>query len=149
MSRKIVVPVVVDTNIIVPSLYMETPIFKLVLEGNLALCWNEFIYDEAEEIVKRLGPYYEKRIGVSTRQVLSLLNLIYDPSYKVPEMPDGFRRITADRDDDRFIWAAIKGGAEYIITKDHGHLLRLRRFRNIRIGRPVDFFRWVKRAHPM
>ncbi len=149
MSKKIVVPVVVDTNILVPSLYRETFISKFILSGNLVLCWNDFIYDEAEEIIKRMEPYYERKIGVSTRQVLSLLPLIYDPAFKVPEMPNDWKRVTVDRDDDPFIWTAVRGRAEYIITKDRCHLLRLKRYRGIQIGRPVDFFRWVKRAHPM
>ena len=148
MSKKIVVPVVVDTNIIVPSLYMQTHIFKFILEGTFALCWNLFIY-ESEEIIKRIGTYYEDRIGVSTGKVLQLLPLIYDPSYRVPDMPDDWIRVTPDRDDDQFVWAARRGGAEYIITEDHSHLLKLKKYRNILIGRPADFFKWVKKAHPL
>jgi len=42
-SNKIAVPIVIDTNILVPSLYMATPLLTFVLSGNLIIIWNEFM----------------------------------------------------------------------------------------------------------
>ena len=36
-SKEIAVPIVVDTNVLIPSLYMATPLLRFVLSGNLIL----------------------------------------------------------------------------------------------------------------
>ena len=47
MSKGIVVPVVIDTNVLVPSVYRSTHLLSFLLSGNLLLVWNTAIYDEA------------------------------------------------------------------------------------------------------
>lgn len=44
------VPIVVDTNILVPSVYRRTHIFEFILDGSLVPIWNKFIYNEAFRI---------------------------------------------------------------------------------------------------
>ena len=68
---------------------------------------------------------------------------------KVPDMPEDWPSVTEDRDDDNFLWAAIAGNAEYIITEDSSHMLALKEFSGIPIGTPKDFFNWVNLANPM
>ena len=45
-----VVPVVVDTNILVFSLFRKKNLYRFIVKGNLFLIWNNHIYDEAEKI---------------------------------------------------------------------------------------------------
>lgn len=149
MSKNIVVPVVVDTNVLVPSLYWNTWIMEFIRKGNLALIWNDFIYQEADEIIRRLAPVFEPRTGVPAQQVLRYLPDIFIPEYRVREMPARWKRVSPDRDDDPFIWAAYMGGAEFIISDDIRHLLILRSYERIPIGTPKQFFVWVKLVHPM
>ncbi len=149
MSENPIVPVVIDTNILVPSLYSRTPIAKFLLSGNLILIWNPFIYKEACEIINRLAERYFKKAGVRREEVIMLLNLITEAGLKVPDMPDGWPPVSSDRDDDPFLWAALVSNAEYIISDDESHMLKLKEYCGIPIGTPGDFFEWVKVAHPM
>ena len=149
MSRQVVVPVVIDTNILVPSLYSRTRLFDFVLKGNLVLVWNSFIYNEAVEIIARLGPLYKKKTDVDAYDVVNLLNLVFDESDKVREMPTDWPPASPDRDDDPFLFAAETGGAEYIISADYRHMLKLDNFKEIPIGTPRDFFSWAKKNRPL
>ncbi|MBE3584737.1 PIN domain-containing protein [Desulfofundulus thermocisternus] len=92
--------------------------------------------------------YFEKA-GVSASKVHYLLDLVLHKESKVPEMPGDWPPHSPDRDDDPFLWAAIAGKAEYIISSDIRHMLKLKNIYGIPIGRPKDFFDWVKIAHPM
>ncbi len=148
-SRKIAVPIVVDTNILVPSLYMTTPLFNFVLSGNIILIWNEFMRFEAHEIIDRLARRYIEKADVSDSEVHDLLNFILRQNSKVPEMPNEWLPHSPDRDDDPFLWAAIAGKAEYIISSDVRHMLKLKNIYGIPIGKPKEFFDWVKIAYPM
>jgi predicted nucleic acid-binding protein len=56
--RHVEVPVVIDTNVLVPSLYRETHILNFILKGNLVPVWNDFILCEALEIIDELAPTY-------------------------------------------------------------------------------------------
>lgn len=148
-SNKIAVPIVIDTNILVPSLYMATPLLTFVLSGNLIIIWNEFMRLEAHEIIDRLARRYIEKADVSASEVHCLLTLILRQKNKVPEMPDNWPPHSPDRDDDPFLWAAIAGKAEYIISSDVRHMLKLKNIYGIPIGKPKDFFDWVKIAYPM
>ena len=146
---KPVVPVVIDTNVLVPSLYKQTPILKFILGGNLALIWNIFIYEEAVEIIHRLSNYYKDRGIASSEMVIELLDLILDDVYQTPEMPYSWPNTSPDRDDDPFLFAAIQGSAKYIISSDKRHMLSLKNISGIPLGSPKDFFSWVKIEYPM
>ncbi len=51
-------------------------------------------------------------------------------------MPDDWPTVSADRDDDIFLFAAEAENAEYIVTYDQSHLLRIKEFKGIPIGTP-------------
>lgn len=141
------IPVVVDTNILVPSLYSYTPIARFIYDGNLILVWNNFLSREALEIIEELSNGYLKRDIPSERAVMRL-EYFKSIGIKVPEMPVDWPPVATDRDDDNFLWVAISGRAEYIISEDH-HLRNLGAFRGIPIGMPGSFFKWAAVAHPM
>jgi putative PIN family toxin of toxin-antitoxin system len=147
MSAAPAILTVVDTNILVPALYLYTPISHFLNEGNIILIWNKFIYNEYSEIIYRLAPM-SKKAGVRPEEAIELLELYAFMGHKTSDMPANFRKISHDRDDDNFLYAAHSGGADYIISDDT-HLLQLRSFANIPIGKPKSFFDWAKAKHPM
>lgn len=147
---EVVVPIVLDTNELVPTLYrgLKSNIFRFIIQGNIVLIWNDFIRDEAIEIIERLEPEYCSKYGVTKEELFEILDLILIEEYKVPEMPEYWKKITMDRDDDNFLFAAYAGGAEYVVSAD-GHMLTVKKYKGIPIGRPKQFFLWVKVVHPM
>lgn len=148
MSEKPAVLVVIDTNVLIPSIYSYTHLARFVYEGLLVLVWNDFIYREASEIIGRLAEYYMRKAGFQAREAKVFLDYMVSIGKKVADMPVDWPYVTKDRDDDNFLWAAIAGNAEYIITED-SVLLTLKEFRGIPIGTPKEFFCWVKQAHPI
>lgn len=149
MSGGPIIPVVIDTNVLVPSLYSYTPIAHFILSGNLVLIWNNYIYREVCRIINRLAKRYHVKAGVEPGEVIKLFELISFAGRKVDEMPVDWPPASSDRKDDPFLWAAVAGGAEYIISDDSKHFLKLKSFKGIPIGRPENFFRWVEKVHPM
>lgn len=151
MSEEVAVNVVIDTNILVPSLYNSTRILDFVLKGNLVYVSNKFIYDEAVEIIYRLWEqvYYKRAEVLTPEEAVELLDLICMAGISVQDMPTKWPKVSRDRDDDNFIWAAVNGKADYLITNDRKHLLKLKNYRDVIIGKPKMFFDWVKETHPM
>lgn len=149
MSAEPAVPTVIDTNVLVPALYFNTPICRFLEMGYIVLIWNQFILDEYMKIIYRpklvkMG----KRAGVKPEEALEQLKRIVVKGRKTIEMPDNFSPACQDRDDDPFLYAAYHGGVEYIISEDP-HLTTLKPYQGIPIGEPGDFFNWAKRMHPM
>jgi len=63
MSKDVAIPVVIDTNILIPSIFMTTPILKFIIMGNLVPVWSHFIFSEANRILDMLWhEWYSKRM---------------------------------------------------------------------------------------
>ncbi len=146
--KKTIIPVVIDTNVIVPSLYSTLNIAHFLLSGDLTLIWNNYIFEEGCRIIEKLGKLYIKKVGVYPDEVIKVFELITSAGYKVDEMPKGWPPISADRKDDPFLFAAYNGNAEFIVSEDRKHMLSLREFMGIPIGKPGSFFRWLISKHP-
>ena len=145
------VRVVIDTNTLVPSLYSQTPIYHFLANENLTLLWNNFTKEESHEIINRLAPKYIKK-GY-TKHHINLIHKACDELMQqcnyYPEKPIEWPTQSADPDDDPFLWVAYVGQAEYLITQDRKHLLKLGYFRGIPIGKPAQFFFWAIMNKPM
>lgn len=63
-------------------------------------------------------------------------------------MPVNWPPVSRDRKDDYFLWAAVAGKAQYIVTEDKKHLLVLGSYQNIPIGAPAQFFAWLEKVYP-
>lgn len=144
------IPVVIDTCVLVPSIFSGTPIFRYLTEGTFVLVWNRYIKDEALRIISELGKqYYAPRLGRgATRRARAILNLLLIKNYQVPEMPSDWPPVSGDRKDDPFLWAAVTGKAQYIVTEDRKHLLALEAYQGIPIGTPAQFFAWLEETYP-
>jgi predicted nucleic acid-binding protein len=93
--------------------------------------------------------YYCEKIMIDPEMIFRLLGYIFNAGIKVSEMPETWPAASCDRNDDPFLYAAVNGGAEYIISSDRRHMLSLQHFRGIPIGRPQAFFEWVKTTYPI
>jgi predicted nucleic acid-binding protein len=149
MLRRPEVPVVIDTNVLVVSLYSKTNLANFLFSGILILIHNHYICEEAREIITRLAPRYKKISGVASHETLSIFEEIINMGIPVQEMPESWPPVSPDRDDDPFLWTASQGKAEFIISHDKRHMLKLGTFKGIPIGNAKTFFEWVKIKHPM
>ena len=144
--------VVIDTNILVPSLYSLTPIFKFITTDNLIPLWNNFTKNEARVIIEKLAPIYIKR-GIYRQEDIHRIHKLCDEiltqANYLHEMPDNWPQQSLDRHDDPFLWLAYIGNAEHIITYDRVHLLNMKEFKSIPINTPNGFFAWAKANRPI
>ena len=129
--------IVVDTNALVSHLLLPdsatcNAVEKAVREGTLLV--SEAILEELADVLSRrkFDPYVTSE---DRKQFLRLLGRI---SERVPRV----RRIRACRDphDDKFLEAAVNGGADLIISGDKD-LLVLNPFMEIPIISPSDYLR--------
>ena len=137
------IPVVIDTNVLVPALYRETRILQLILKGDIVLIWNNFILEEIQKVSKKMfyNVYYDQPEPNKIHKVLRIIEIIFSDYNKVMDMPDDWPQVSRDRKDDPFLFAAKKGGAEYIISEDESHMLSLGSFEGIPIVGSSDFLK--------
>ena len=119
--------VVLDTNIIVSS----------ALGGALELILDKWAEDAFTVLVTSdiLAEYFEVLNRPKFRLKQATLDRIIRYSYQFAEfvVPDErIQFVASDSKDDKFLEAAIAGGADYIVSGDT-HLLELKEFRSIPI----------------
>jgi putative PIN family toxin of toxin-antitoxin system len=113
--------VVLDTNVLVSAL-----LFKGV-PGKLIECWMQgqiiplASRDIIDEFIRVLS--YPK-FKLTEEEISFLLHKEILPWFEVITVKKHKPYIVADPDDDKFIWCALAGSADYIISGDE-HLLNL------------------------
>lgn len=100
-----------------------------VERGELALVLSPDIRREYDHIIARA---VRVRGGVERLRAILAAGLLVEPSANP--------RVTEDREDDKFLAAALAGTAEAVITNDP-HLLKADGYRGMRVQRPCDFVR--------
>ena len=135
MGPNKVIPVVVDTNVIVSALlFGGTPgrLIDLWKEGRIQL----FVCKEIIDEIMRVLTY--PRFQLSEKEISYL---IYDeilPYSEIVDIPSGPVIISRDPSDDKFIRCAESAGADVIVSGDR-HLLSLKEHRDIKILTPARF----------
>lgn len=135
MGQNKVIPVVVDTNVIVSALlFGGTPgrLIDLWKEGRIQL----FVCQEIIDEIMRVLTY--PRFQLSEKEISYL---IYDeilPYSEIVDIPSGPVIISRDPSDDKFIRCAESAGADVIVSGDR-HLLSLKEHGDIKILTPVRF----------
>ncbi|MBI2142049.1 putative toxin-antitoxin system toxin component, PIN family [Candidatus Woesearchaeota archaeon] len=131
------VRVVLDTNVIVSAAISEegnpARVFQLILLGMIENVTTQQIIDEIKEVFER--PRIARLISAEGKEFV--ISNFEKSSIKVMAKSK-FDVIKDDSDDNKFIEAAIDGGADYIISGD-AHLQELIKFRNIIIFSPKEF----------
>jgi putative PIN family toxin of toxin-antitoxin system len=125
--------IVVDTNILVASAYQPASasgrIVDALEQGELLLLISPGILREYERIIPRAV-----RVAGQVGRLRTIIaaGLEVRPSENPP--------VTEDREDDKFVAAALAGSAEYIISNDP-HLLEVDGYCGLRVIRPAAFIR--------
>lgn len=116
--------VVLDANALlvsIPSKSIYRPIFDALISGEFDLVLSNDILSEYVEIIQR-----KTNVTVSNNIAEMLLNL--DNLNKI-EVYFEWRLINQDPDDNKYVDAAIVGGADFIVSND----------RHFKILKSVDF----------
>ncbi|THF65431.1 putative toxin-antitoxin system toxin component, PIN family [Pseudothauera nasutitermitis] len=127
---------VVDSNVLIsatlsPGSSPARIVFWLLEHGRLLFCEETF----AELETRLWRPKFDRYLSLENR-----LLLLHDLSavgewIKLP--PEGLRPLSRDADDDKFIWLAQAGGAEWLVSGDRD-LLDLEPPEGLRILSPAD-----------
>lgn len=124
--------VVLDTNVLVAAHFnprsASNKILELCQRKKLVLVLTSHILKEFSLIMRNISARksFRKRMD----KIISQAILVK----KAPRI----NIIVEDPEDNKFLSCALAGKADYIITSDR-HLLVLRKFRGIRIVKPVQF----------
>jgi uncharacterized protein len=113
--------IVVDTNILLPSLSPRSPmhwLFADIISEKLTLCVTTDILNEYAEIIERR---INSRVSIAVMDVLSTIpNILHVHKYYF------WQAIEQDPDDNKFLDCAIAANAKYLITNDN-HFKSLRK----------------------
>lgn len=138
---------IVDTNLLVPSLYSRTPLIKLLVAGEFFLCLNPDIVREVRAKIVAL----ENKVGLGValpRETVSeffetLVLWVEANNLLAPPCPDGYEPSFPDPDDRCFLWTAEYFRSDFLITGDT-NLLKLGHHHDTTIGGLNDFWGFLK-----
>ena len=133
-------PVVADTNVIVSVLLWkgnESEMMVLAERGEIKLLTSLALLEELRKVLsyRRFGQG-EQAVDDNVNYIL-ILSKVVSPRRRLGEIRD-------DPGDNRVLECAVEGGARYVVTGDW-HLLRLGKFKGIRIVRTKEFLRLLER----
>lgn len=137
MGQIKVIPVVIDTNVIISALlFGGTP-------GRLIDLWKAgrikiFICKEIVDEIVRVLAY--PRFQLSENEINYLLYYEILAYTEIVEIGSGPEIISQDPSDDKFIRCAQAAGASFIISGDK-HLLSAKTFKKIKILTPAGFLK--------
>lgn len=130
--------IVIDTNVLISATFWNgasSEIINKVEENEIELILSEDIFKEYcevldyEEIQNKIK---NKNLEMkrSAEKILSISSII------VPK--NKFEVIKEDIEDNKILECAVEGNVNYIVTQDN-HLLKLKKFENIKILDPKEF----------
>jgi putative PIN family toxin of toxin-antitoxin system len=125
--------VVLDTNVLVSGVrFGGKP--RILLQR---IVLSQFVLIVSEDILAELARVLSVKFSWHSALIASTLNRIRI----VADMADPEFVLTdcADPDDNRILEAAVEGRADYIVSGDKRHLLRMKSFRGIEILTVSDF----------
>jgi len=129
-----VIKVVLDTNIIVSSMFWELgnphKLVELAIDNKIKVFTSLEILQELEKILKRDFKEPEDIINRQVGLVLEFSDVI-KPKVKI-------NVIKEDPDDNKILECAVSSGADFMVTGDK-HLLNLKNFGNIKIIKAREF----------
>ena len=140
MGQKKMIPVVVDTHVMVSALlFGGTP-------GRLIDLWKKerirlFVCKEMVDEMMRVLAY--PRFRLTEKEINYLLYYEMLPYFEIVEIPPGPVIVSNDPSDDKFIRCASAAGAGVIVSGDR-HLLSLKEHQGIQILTPTQFLANLK-----
>jgi len=133
------VRIVVDTNVYVSGLLwtgLPHTLLSAAETGQLTLVTTPTIIEEVRNVLAR--PKFAARMSTLTTSIDELMESFLGIVQIIQE-PKVVRVVRSDPDDDKFIACAVAARVRWLISGDT-HLLSLRRYRNIRIVTPQQFW---------
>lgn len=128
--------VVLDTNIVASATYWRgkpAHCLEAWTLGKFDLAISHPILTEYEEVIARLTARYPAKTPIDWLPAIRQAGHLFLPS----PLPAS----TADPDDEMFIECAVAARADYLVTGDKGHLLKLHEAGGILIVAASDFLR--------
>ena len=134
--------VVIDTNVLISGTFWSSSSFhvlKLVDAGRIELVVSREILEEYDELLHRdeimsKTAYSQEKTNAAAKMLKKAV---------LVEVSNQVHLVKDDPDDDKFIEAAIAGGAQFIISQDKD-LLTLKEVREIKIITPERFLELVQ-----
>ena len=130
---------VLDTNVFVSGIYWSGSSDKVLR------AWKEGKFEHVssleiiEEISKTLSNF---KIPLSADDILWWENLILENSLiVVPKIK--FNIVKDDPDDNKFFETALAGKADYIVSQDKRHVLKIREYKGIKTISPEEFMKLI------
>lgn len=135
--------IVVDTNVLVSATYWKGDSYKVIRIANerqMTIMMSREITEEYYKVIKsdEVTEKVEKKNLMAEKIITKVIN-----ESVVVEPKDKLFVIKEDPDDDKFIECAVEGDAEYLISRDK-HLLKLKKYKKIRIVKPEEFLKSFK-----
>jgi putative PIN family toxin of toxin-antitoxin system len=133
------IKVVIDTNVHVSAIAKPSSklgrVIQLVLEGEVASVVSGKIIEEMRQTLasSKLKKYLKMNDHEMDRYVTSFQIISEEVSGE-----GNAKKYSRDLDDDKFIYAALEGGAQYIVSGDED-LLVLESIENVQIKKAADF----------
>src|SRR5690625_3068738 len=135
---------IVDTNLLVPSIYSRTPLAERLVAGEFLLCLNPDIVQEVQSQIVALEKVVGLDIGIPREEVTELFDAlvlwVQENNLFAPPCPDAYQTSFPDPDDRCFLWTAEYFCADFLVTGDH-KLLELGNHHTTTIGTLNDF--WI------
>ena len=133
--------VTIDTTAVVSGIFWKRDshtILNLVASGDLDNVISDEIFEEYEDVCLR-DKLLEKTEQDAANIKASLSELKKFSTFVKPKTK--FDAVKDDPKDNKFLDAAFEGKADYIITRDKKHLLKLKKFKGIKIVEPEQFLK--------
>jgi putative PIN family toxin of toxin-antitoxin system len=129
--------IVIDTNVLISGMLIATSTPRRAIERALSQAQLVATTETVSELLRKLmSPTFDRYVSRQRRQTLA------QQMTAAIELVTVLQPVRACRDpkDDRFLEAAVNGGANVIVTGDRD-LLQLNPFRGIRIVTPAAYLR--------
>jgi len=134
---------VLDVNVLVSALISPTGTPARILDAwrdeLLTVVTSEDILAEFERVVAE--PRLSRRYGLTPSRVARLMRGLRQFAV-IPPGALAVHGVASDPDDDKFLACAVEGGADYLVTGDHG-LLALGEYEGVQIVSPTAFVQIV------
>jgi putative PIN family toxin of toxin-antitoxin system len=106
------------------------------------LVYSPAVVDEWLDVVTL--PHIRARHGMDDDEILELLAAVLIDGQRYPGTIDVSAQLTRDLTDTKLLSLALESNADYLVTNDRRHLLRLKRFARTKIVTPGEFLRRLR-----
>lgn len=131
--------IVLDTNVLISGFLFPggspDKIVRAVLSGRYQNATSPDLLTELRRIFRKKFELAEDRVETLVKLVVDASELVY-PTERLDAIKD-------DETDNRVLECAVTAKAEWIVSGDQRHLLKLRKFGAVEIFSPADFIQKV------